>query len=197
MTFPKMRPVSIWEADTEQRREYAVNFLQIDIEGDTDEAITSKIMQANAGSEQIFVSDVPAVPDQGGDDPLRVDGATHPELTPVHMPGLQGSDGKGDPQVVINIPVEMRNNEAYDRDVEVGVNGRCWQMRRGIDLPVPYRVYLSMRDAVGTSVDHKTVGADVVETERSVPRIPFNVVRMPSDEAIAAWHERTDKLEMA
>jgi hypothetical protein len=197
MTMPKMRPVSIWEADNTQRRWYALNLLQIDIEGDTDEAVTSKIMQANAGSEQIFVTDEVAAVDQAGDLPPHVDGATHVELAVAHAPGSQGSLGQGDPRVVINIPVEMRNNEAYDRDVEVGVNGRCWQIRRAIDVPVPYRVYLALRAAVGMSVDHKTVGADVVETERNVPRFSPNVVKMPSDAEIAAWHARTDELEMA
>lgn len=184
------KPINISEASPQQLHDFAVSFLGIDVENMSADTMLSTIMAANGGSETIFTLD------EAG--PTAQDEAAEAGVspTPARGGGMQGSLGHEDPKVKCIINAENRNGETYDRDVEIGVNGRAWQLKRGVPLTIPYRVYLAALSAVQTNYSHTVVGNETVETASNAPRVPIQVLELPTKEEIDAWHEATDHLEL-
>lgn len=176
-------PKQLDEATADERRAFATGFLNLDLDADaSDDAVLSAIKQAQPKSEIIFVSSQPAP---------AVDAPAAAEPVSTDSGRQQGSLGKGDPQAIIIIP-ELENSEGKNTDVFVGVNGRAWQLKRGAELKVPWRVVealqLAMADVVTHSQDPESVG-DV--NIRNAKRFPFEFQSRPTDSEIAEWRERT------
>lgn len=184
MTSP-VTSIALADATPEQKRAFATNFLSLDLEPDTDDAtIDSLIARAQPGIGHIFVMTGPdAAPE------IAAEAAAEPEPQGV---GSVGTLGRGDPRAIIQIPVVDTEDKSGENDVMVGVNGRAWQLQRGVDLPVPWRVVIALQNAIGESIRHDPSSGD--ETKTINKRVSFQFVEKPSDAEIKRWHEETDAL---
>ncbi len=197
--MPKFSQKPLVDATDAELRTFATEFLGLEVEPDSSStAIASLILTAQGwagdGTEMIFVVEAPEAQSQAGAPPPFVPGATAP-VPAAPQGAMHGSLGHEDPKVTIRISNENRNGEVYSRDVAVGVNGRCCQLRRNVDVTIPYRVYLALRGAVEDSVTHDARTGEEMHTD--VDRVPFTVIRLPSDEEVAAWHTKIDAVELA
>lgn len=186
--------VALDQATPSQRRAYATTFLQLDVaDTSSDDEVLSAIQRAQPNVTTIFAMDEAA--------PAPVEAPTNggfvAPVNPVLRPEEQnrpttGSLGHGDPRYIINIPViDGDDTNDASQDVFVGVLGRAWQLRRGVDLNVPARVVEALKNTIATSYNHDDSGN---ETARDVKRIPYQTVEAPTAEQIADWHARTDHL---
>ena len=173
-----IQPKSIAETSPEERRAYATTFLNLDLTGtESDDDILAKITAAQPGLATIFVQVEPA--------PVPED-----ELLPEEQAGrMAGTLGRGDPRAIIFIPNVESDDSTGSADIFVGVNGKGWQLKRGVDLPVPWRVVEALGLTAQDIIRHNEQG-DVIKT--TAMRFPVQVLKAPSAEEIAAWHERTD-----
>lgn len=105
---------------------------------------------------------------------------------------MAGSLGRGDPRAVIRIPVVDTEDGAGARDVVVGVNGRAWQLKRGPDLPVPWRVVEALKNAKMHVVRHSfEEGREGDVDIRIADRFAVQMLSGPSQAEIDEWVERT------
>lgn len=181
-------PKAYAEATSEERREYARTFLNLPVgASDSDDKIASAIQAAQPGVTQIFVQ----TPD-GGDE-LAASETNPINLLDEEKTGkISGSLGRGDPRAVIHIPVIETEDGSGSRDVVVGVNGRAWQLKRGHDLPVPWRVVEALDNAVASVVRHSMEeGKEGEVIVRDSKRVAFHYVEKPPQGEIDAWMERT------
>lgn len=184
-----IRPISLTEATADQRRDYVRNFLNLEVSGaESDEEISSMIAQAQPGVVNIFVNE-PDTPEQvtagetAGTVPLRQEEAVGRST---------GTLGHGDPRAVIFIPVVDSQDDSGARDVLVGVNGRAWQLKRGVELPVPWRVVEALKSAKADIVTHSMEPETLGEVNiRKAQRFGFQVIEGPSQAQIDEWLERT------
>lgn len=183
-----IRHVPLAETTPEQRFAYAANFLNLPVENaDTPDTISAKIAAAQPGVTHIFVNEPDTPEDVAASEVVDV------PLKPEESAGrIAGSLGKGDPRAVIFIDAIESDDGSGSRDVVVGVNGRAWQLKRGVDLPVPIRVPLALdiaiQDAVRHSQEEGHEGEVIINTSR---RIPYRYVVKPPQAEIDAWVERT------
>jgi hypothetical protein len=75
-------------------------------------------------------------------------------------------------------------------DVGVGVNGMVWQLKRDVNLDVPWRVVEALGLTDQDIVRHTEEGEVVITTSRRV-QVQFPL-GMPSMDDIKAWRARTD-----
>lgn len=186
-----VKPITIEQATPEQRFDYCKNFLQLEVRGnESPTEIDALIAKAQPGQTMMFIQE-PDTPDDMA--AAETEGAI--PLRPEEGTGKQtGSLGKGDPRCVIMIPVVETQDGSGSRDVLVGVNGRGWQLKRGVDLPVPYRVVAALDSAIADLVTHRQDEGhegDVVITPSK--RFNYQWVEKPSQDAIDEWLERTGK----
>jgi hypothetical protein len=184
-----IRPVHIDQATPEQQRDYVRNFLQIEVAPtESPEAIRAKINAAQPGVTQIFVNE-PDTPEQHAAGETTED----VELKREEATGKQsGSLGRGDPRAVIHIPIVETEDGSGARDVLVGVNGRAWQLKRGHDLPVPWRVIEALQNAEATIIRHsQEEGHEGEVISHNSRRVAFSFIERPSQAEIDAWLERT------
>ena len=188
MTSP-VQSIALAAATLAQKRDYATTFLSLDIPADADEStIDSYLQRAQPGIEMIFALTAPeASPEASPEAAAEI--AAQPE---PQGHGAVGTLGRGDPRAIISIPVVDTEDRSGENDVIVGVNGRAWQLKRGVDLPVPWRVVEALQNAIGESVRQDPSTGD--ETRSINKRVGFQFVEKPSDAAIAAWHQETDAL---
>ncbi len=183
-----IRPIALSEATAEQRFAYAASFLNLPVDStDSPDAILSKIQAAQPGVTQIFVQDADTPADVAAAETAEV------ELKPEESSGRStGTLGKGDPRAVIFIDILDTEDGSGSRDVLVGVNGRAWQLKRGHDLPVPWRVCAALDDAVADIVRHsQEEGHEGEVIVRPTKRIPYRFIEKPPQAEIDAWLERT------
>lgn len=184
-----IKPIALKDSTPEQRTAYVMNFLNLEVSGLEDEAtIMAKLLQAQPGATTIFVNEA--------DTPDDIAQIEREEVTlrQEELPGKQtGSLGQGDPRAVIMIPVIDTEDNSGSRDVVVGVNGRAWQLKRGADLSVPWRVVEALQNAVADTVRHRNdeghEGEVLVTKSR---RVTFEFIEKPTKAEIDAWHERVD-----
>lgn len=179
----KFEPKKISEATADELRNYALSFLGIDVEGDTDSQVLAKVKAANEG-ETIFVSTA--------DEPTSQAGSPPPAPADTSR-GMVGTTGREDPRVTLVIHAEERDGVVNNRHREVGVNGVVWLLKRGEPIEVPYRVYAALNDAVREVITHDRDGN---QRSQMVHNTPFSVEKMPSDEEVAAWSARVGHLEL-
>lgn len=177
--------VPLADATPDQLRDFATKFLNLPLEdGESDSAILAKIQAAQPGSTLIFVNEPDTPEEAAATETAEV------ELRPEEQIGRStGTLGEGDPRAVIFIPIsEMPGGSG---DVFVGVNGRAWQLKRGHDLNVPWRVVVALQNAEATIVEHSQEEGSVGDViERNALRYPFHFKQQPPQADIDAWHER-------
>jgi hypothetical protein len=173
-----IQPKAIDEASAEERRAYATTFLNLDLVGtESDDDILAKIRAAQPGLATIFVQ-------------IEPEPVPETELLPEEQAGrMAGSLGRGDPRAVIFIPNVETDDNTGSADIYVGVNGKGWQLKRGVDLPVPWRVVEALGLTLQDIIRHDDEG-NVIKT--AAMRFPVQVMKRPTDEQIAEWHKRTD-----
>lgn len=186
-----IKNVPLADATTEQKRLFVTNFLNLEVAGDASpDQVDALIQRAQPGTTMIFFEEA----DEVAPPPTTTsEGAPLPPeaLKPEEVGGRgQGTLGKGDPRWLIEIPIVESDDGTGSRDVEVGVNGRAWQMKRGVALSVPHRVVLALDLAVADVVrDNMETGERTVHQAK---RFPYQVHERPTAEEIAKWHELTD-----
>lgn len=183
-----IRPIGLAEATPEQRRAYVRNFLNLDVsDSDSDDAVATKITQAQPGVQQIFVNEPDSPEEVAAQETETV------TLKPEEGQGRQsGTLGGGDPRAIIMIPIVETEDGSGARDVLVGVNGRGWQLKRGVDLNVPWRVVEALKSAQADIVRHRNdEGHEGEVVVHKALRYNFNMVQAPSKAEIDAWLERT------
>ena len=133
--------------------------------------------------------------------------AAYPDLTEIEIDGdgetvpeiISGPEGKltasyrDDPKVVVNIGTDDENGGAHP--VPVCVNGDHILIARNMDVPIYYRHYLALKNAVQTDYRQEpgpNGSTMLVSSNRNAFR--FNTVEMPSKEEVAAFHERTKNI---
>lgn len=183
-----IRLVTLEESTPAQRREYARSFLNLPVEdADTNNEISAKIAAAQPGNTNIFVQDADTPADVVATETAQV------ALSPEEVTGkITGTLGKGDPRAVIHIPAIETEDGSGTRDVFVGVNGRAWQLMRGVDLPVPWRVVEALQNAEADIVRHRSDEGHEGEVQvKKAKRMAFHFVEKPSAAEIDAWLVRT------
>lgn len=185
MTQP-VKSLNIEEATDDQRLTFARQFLNLDIASDANDAtVRAAIATANGNSPLIFV--------QTNEDPADPETASAVEQEPEDSGPVAGTLGQGDPRATIIIPVIDTQDDSGSRDITVGVNGRAWQLMRGVPLSVPWRVVEALQNARGESLSHvHTDDGKIVDRTSSFSRHAFAFEDQPSAAEIKAWHERTD-----
>ena len=184
-----IRPIKIMDASPEQRVDYVRTFLNLPLTGaESESEVLAKIDQAQPGQGMMFVNepDTPqdmAAAETVGEVPLKPEESTGK---------MTGTLGKGDPRAVIFIPPVETEDGSGTRDVLVGVNGRAWQLKRGVDLPLPWRVVEALQNAVADTVRHRDdEGHEGEVVVTPTHRINFNFVEKPPQHEIIEWRERT------
>lgn len=182
---PMIKSVSLDEASDEQLDSYISNFLQM--ERSEGEDRRSAILRAQPNTTSIFYLD------EEEQQVRNLDDAPAGELD-AQQTALVSSLGKGDPKWEINIPIVETEDNSGKLDVLVGVNGRVWQIKRGVDVVVPHRVAMALNDALADIVRHNDEGEVDI---RKAKRFPFNYSRKPSDAEIEAWEAAHNDLALA
>lgn len=79
--------------------------------------------------------------------------------------------------------------------VPVGVNGTVVVIQRDMVVDVPHRFYLALQNAIQHTVTQDSKTRELIEGE--VSNYPITqILKAPSPEEIAKWHERTGKIEL-
>ena len=94
-----------------------------------------------------------------------------PEVTPVKVAPMKAK--------TYTINIAKTNDDTGSDDVFVGVNGKGYLLKRGVDIPnVPASVVDVLRNAVETRYSQKRVqGSNAVEmVKREVQSYPFSIV---------------------
>lgn len=172
---PKILTISRDEATPEQLRHYATHFLNLELEPGED--ALAAIERAQPGQTTIFaLEDAPVIGNVADAAPDVVEGAS------------MGSLGRDDPKWTVIIPVVESDDNSGKLDVMVGVNGRAWQIRRGVEVTIPHRVKVALDNAESEIVRHDDAGEVDI---RKAKRFPPQVITMPRQEEIDAWFEKT------
>lgn len=172
---------TIDEASEAQIRDYLERFLNIDVPEDADHAqLVSLVERAQPNNRLIFVLT--------GQDSLQDEQQPAGPSEDGNAGAQMGTLGRNDPRWEINIPIVDTEDNSGKNDVLVGVNGRAWQIKRGVDVSVPHRVVEALRNAVADIIRHDDEGN--IQSRRA-ERFPFHVVSRPSQDEIDAWLERT------
>lgn len=100
---------------------------------------------------------------------------------------LVSAGGGRDPVVMLILYESER--PGGKRDVFVGVNGIGMTIPRGRKVPVPYRYYHIIANAVEDVVTEDEETHELITNQ--VPRYPHQVVEMPPQAEIDAWLART------
>lgn len=186
-----IKPIKFEESTPYQRREYAEKFLNLAIDDDDDDGdICSKIRQAQPNVETIFVEEAEESLQGAGqfESPVPLEGG-------VAVQARSGTLGQGDPRAIIHISAVESDDGRGNDDVVVGVNGRNWQLQRGHDLNVPWRVVEALGLTMATIVRHEQQNdgsGSVKIITQETRRFPVQIVARPTAEEIEAWHAETD-----
>ncbi len=110
-------------------------------------------------------------------------------VEPVVTGARAGGIGANDP--VVTVRIGHTPMPGGKDPVPLGHNGRTLVIQRNMNVALPYRFYLLLLDAIRQEVTQheKTGELEVMD----VTNYPMQVIgALPSDEEIAAWHERVD-----
>jgi hypothetical protein len=191
-----MFKVKIEEATNEQLREYAQTMLQLDLEDSLSDAdIRAKIDVVKPGLQLLTLN---------GDAPVQPTTSKAP-VRAEYIPGADRvppedlSHFRFDPIVTINIT--ETNDEARQSDVSIIVGPNQWWIKRAEDAPVPYRVYLALKQAeewVMTPTGQKDPLTQLpIKEYRKRSPYPFSVdaASFPTPDEIREYHARTDHVK--
>lgn len=185
----KIKSIQIDEATPAQIEAFARAFLNLDVkQGASDTEILSAVNAAQPNATTIFVMD----DDEQEGFQERIDPPLAGEVLAQgakDVGRIAGSLGHEDPRALIRISPGNSEDARGSDDVAVGVNGRIWQLKRGVDINVPWRVVCALRDSVERVVRHDEQG-DIIE--RDAERYPFSILQGPTQQEIVDWRARTD-----
>lgn len=101
---------------------------------------------------------------------------------------------RSDPKVIVNISSDDANGGK--RHYPICVNGDQILVKRDTDVAIPYRHYIALRNAKETvmSQDFDSAKMKYITVERDQYAVRFNVISMPSQDEIDAFHERTKNI---
>lgn len=172
------------DATAAQIRDYAINFLQLEVKPTATESdILALVQSAQPGQEFIFVTyEEPAALQEVGADVSAFD---IPDVRVDDNARGKGTLGQRDPRCIIMIPAT--DTPDGQLAVEVGVNGMCWQLKRGVDLDIPLRVFMNLMNTEQEIIRHDPDNDDVITTKAL--RFPIQVRSAPSAEEIAKWEQ--------
>jgi hypothetical protein len=126
------------------------------------------------------------VPVEGENPALRPAAISRPASQALMHPNL-------DPKV--RIKIHKTDDKRRSKEVTVSVNGAVWRMQRGVEIDVPYRVYLALDNAKEKAAvetdDLNPVTKEPIMGWEEIHSYPFTVRQMPSDEEIDAWEIAT------
>lgn len=100
---------------------------------------------------------------------------------------------KTDPLVVITIA--RSEEKGGDEPVPLGVNGKRFDVMRGVPVEIPWRYFLVLRQCIKTVYHQVSVNEPPIG--RDVPMYPFNIQAMPPREEIEAWHIKDAENQLA
>ncbi len=197
---PKMIPLD--EADFASLKHYAEVNLGLEVKtGTNGNQLKAKIRKANSAIEEIPVVEGDEQAPQPGDvvqvAPVR--STTSAQATSTAQPAPRAHQDpmhpNNDPKVELTIPATADKTRAKIADVMV--NGVVWRIQRGERVAVPYRVFEALEhakemQAVETDEINPITG-EPFKAWQEVLSYPYNVHRMPSDEEVAQWRERTSE----
>lgn len=193
--------IPIDEADLATLKAYAELSLGIEVKDGTN----AKHVRAKILAAAPTLTHVPALaPAQPGATVATV--AAVPAANPAAAEEFHVSDARNfeRPKYSLNHPnldpkVRMRFHKTADkiraREVTLSVNGFVCRYQRGQVVNVPYRIYLAAENAKEmASIETDEINPitnDPIMGWEPVYSYPFEVLLMPSDEEIAAWHVAT------
>lgn len=193
--------IPIAEATPAQMRDFATKFLNLDLPADaSDDTVRSAVAAAQPGAAIIFGFPANAPTEEEEQrEAARLASAPDDVVAAASDGDRQvGTLGRNDPRYTIHIPVIETEDESGAMDVEVGVNGRAWQIKRGVDVSVPARVVEALKNARGLSIRHvPDMHGNVDVTTTPFQRHGFNVLESPSKAELDEWHRQTDDIVCA
>lgn len=198
-----MKPLD--ETTDAEKAFYARSILNLDLAPDAKPAdIETAIRSAQPNVTQIFVEAAApeAVQDQAPESAPDPNHVMHPEqlsdprsqMDPAQVSDAVvrqvGSLGQNDPRVTIRIGKTDQVDGTGQSDVGVGVNGRVWQIKRGVDVSVPIRVLFALNNCEQDLVTHDPETFEVLINTSN--RFPLSLpLGAPSRDEVREWFERT------
>lgn len=203
--------VALDEADIASLRQFASVTLGLEVRpGTNGPQLRGLIQKADPTISQVpvYVPEGPGVPRGAAPAKPSVSGAVRPAITANGQPVEAEPASTGwassvadpmhhshDPRVLISI--SRTDDKRRTKDVTVQVNGVTFIIQREQEVPVPYRVYLALRDALeNAAVDGDEVNpvtGDPIKVWAKVPSYPFSVIEKPPQAEVDAWLERTSR----
>ena len=155
--------------------------MQLDVNfiGATEASLLELIRMAVPGITEIDVADGEITPKSKSKDvPLR-----HPEYPAHHH--------KNDPEVMVNIASDDANGGSHPWSWDVG--GVTIMVKRNEYVPIPYRHYLALENAVENVIrqEKNPITGKVELVESPQQSVRFSARGLPSDAEIADFHART------
>jgi len=157
-----------------------------------------KRIQANTGHDKLIAKIREAWTEDfiETDDDMPADGKAGPEKNRGHYGAHPTpSRPKVDPlrfgvlDPLVNIRVHADRHKGGDRPVPCHLNGVEYWIPRNRDVPIPYRYYLVLKEAVGDIHDGWDDKAQRNSDSRETQSYTFTVNKMPSQAEIDAWHK--------
>lgn len=178
-----MEKLLLSDATDAQVRDFARIFLQL--EGADSKEIKKVRADVTAAWLQDFIwmaKPVEALQLVAGTDVVKP-ALTKEQIDAKAGPGIAASSSKGDPVVVLVIPVQQ--GPGGKDPVFLNVNGSAMHIARGMKQRVPYRYFHDLKNAVQGIMDQdeKTFAVSTARVER----FPFTVHEMPSADEIFAF----------
>ncbi|MBF5091918.1 hypothetical protein F1640_18355 [Novosphingobium sp. NBM11] len=205
-TTPKPDRVKIDDAEFETLKHFATVILGIEIKDGTNGAqIRAKIRAAMPNADTIPLPPPPPepiVPPVALTNPIVQQALANPvkDENPLARPAAVSLPASAELQHAsrdpkVGIRFHKTDDKRRSRDVTIGVNGDIYRCQRGVDVKIPYRVYLAVLDAK----EHIAVDSDEINPATGEPfkvweevySYPFTVNSMPSDAEINDWLART------
>ena len=206
-----MKQIPINEASASQLRYHAETILGLEpISRSANRGqIIAKIEAASPGTTTVSVEDeAPESPAQAQaeksalEQALEVAAARDAKVDDnkakyAGMSAKQAAAHHNDPIIEIQIP--STSEMGGKREVPVAVGGVQFTIQRDKWVPVPYRVFEALKNAVETVYEPGPKDEDgrQVPVGRDVPSYPFSYRNGPSEAEIAEWVERTRDVELA
>lgn len=184
--MPQRIKKAISEATDEELRQYLRDAFGTNHPPHTKRDTTLTAIRQEAPTlEHIVVTtaDAPveqAAPAAPAVEPEHIDLAEVRARIPEHL------SSKEDPRITIQL--NEQEGPGGDRAVPVMVNGVAMLIPRNRAVAIPYRYYLALDAARGTTYEQDENTGDI--SAREVLRYPFNVVQQPSREAVEAWYAK-------
>lgn len=192
-----MKLVTIKTATATDRQllDFARTFLQIDgvQPNSSRETLLSKIAKVHQHDTVTVVSTDDEAPEpEHNAPPARV-------VPDVLDDGLRmDTDSRSDPTYTIILQQQSGLGNFGKRPVPVGVNGRVMLIPRGIEVTIPARFFLALREAVESKFEDVVDQDNPTKVERvetETLSYPFQIVKQPTQAELDTWAKaKADKM---